>query len=63
MSETIETRLAKLERDLAVLKAGTPREKSNWIAEITGRCKDDPDFDEIVRLGKKQRDAELPEED
>jgi hypothetical protein len=63
MSETIETRLAKLERDLAVLKARVPRDKSNWIAQITGSCKDDPDFDEIVRLGKEQRDAEVPEED
>ena len=36
---------------------------TNWIAEITGSFKDDPDFDEIVRLGKEMRDAELPEED
>ena len=63
MSETIETRLARIERELAILKAKTPRNKSNWIAEITGSFKDDPNFDEIVRLGKEARDAELPEED
>jgi hypothetical protein len=63
MSETIETRLARVERELAILKAKTPRDKSNWIAEITGSFKDDPNFDEIVRLGKEVRDAELPEED
>lgn len=63
MSDTIEARLAKVERELAILKAKAPRDKSNWIAEITGSFKDDPDFDEIVRLGKEMRDAELPEED
>jgi hypothetical protein len=63
MSEMIETRLAKLERDIAVLKSRTGRDKSNWIAQITGSFKDDPDFDEIVRLGKELRDAEEPEED
>ena len=63
MSEKIEARLAKLERELAILKAKVPSDKSNWIAEITGSFKDDSDFDEIVRLGKEMRDAELPEED
>ena len=63
MSETIEARLAKVERELAILKAKAPRDKTNWIAEITGSFKDDPDFEEIVRLGKEMRDAELPEED
>ena len=42
MSDTIETRLAKLERDIAVLKSRTDRDRSHWIAEITGSCKDDP---------------------
>ena len=63
MSETIESRLAKVERELAILKTKVPRDKSNWIADITGTFKDDPNFDEIVRLGKEMRDAELPDED
>jgi hypothetical protein len=63
MSETIEARLANVERELAILKAKVPRDKSNWLAEITGSFKDDPDFEEIVRLGKAMRDAELPVED
>lgn len=58
MSDAIEFRLARVERELAILKAKTSRVKSNWIAEITGTFKDDPDFDEIVRLGKDMRDAE-----
>ena len=65
MTETIEVRLAKVERELAILKARTGENgtKANWIEKITGSFKDDPDFDEIVRLGKEMRDAELPEED
>lgn len=63
MSETIESRLAKIERELAILKTKVPPDKSNWIVNITGTFKDDPDFDEIVRLGKEMRDAELPDRD
>jgi len=63
MSETIENRLSRVERELAILKTRLPADKSNWIAEITGAFKDDPDFDEIVRLGKEIRDAEQPDED
>ena len=64
MAETIEVRLAKVERELAILKAKTSENgtKANWIEKITGSFKDDPDFKEIVRLGKEMRDAELPEE-
>ena len=65
MAETIEVRLAKVERELAILKARTGENgaKANWIEKITGSFKDDPDFKEIVRLGKEMRDAELPEEE
>jgi hypothetical protein len=64
MADTIEVRLAKVERELAILKARTGENvtKANWIESITGSFKDDPDFKEIVRLGKEMRDAELPEE-
>jgi hypothetical protein len=50
MSDSVEQRLAQLEREVAILKTQVPSQP-NWIAEITGICKDDPDFDEIVRLG------------
>lgn len=65
MADTIEVRLAKVERELAILKARTGESgtKDNWIEKITGSFKDDPDFEEIVRLGKEMRDAELPEEE
>jgi hypothetical protein len=61
MSDTIETRLARVERELAILRSKSRRDKSNWLSEITGSFKDDPQFDEIVRLGKEMRDAEPPE--
>ncbi len=60
MSETVEARLTRVERELAILKSKASRDKSNWIVEITGSFKHDPDFDEIVRFGKEMRDAELP---
>ena len=63
MSETLELRVAKIERELSILKAKFPPGKLNWIAEITGSFKDDPVFEEIVRLGKEMRDAEQPVED
>jgi hypothetical protein len=62
MSDTLESRLARVERELAILKAQSSRDKSNWIAEITGTFQHDPDFDEIVRFGKEMRDAEEPDE-
>jgi hypothetical protein len=62
MSDSVEQRLSQLEREVAILKAQVPSQ-TNWIAEITGICKDDPDFDEIVRLGKGLRDAETQDQD
>lgn len=61
MTDTFEARLAKLERELAILKAKEGSSESNWISEITGSFRDDASFEEIVRLGKEMRDAEPPE--
>ena len=61
MSDTFEARLAKLERELAILKAKEGSGESNWISEITGSFRNDASFEEIVRLGKEMRDAEPPE--
>lgn len=60
---TIEERLAILEREVADLKRKAPPAKKNWIARISGSFKGDPDFGEILRLGKEIRDAEAPDED
>jgi len=63
MSDTLEARLAKVERELAILKAqrGVQSDKSNCIEKITGSFEGDADFEEILRLGKEMRDAEQPD--
>ena len=63
VSDAIESRLAKLEREFALLKISVPRDRSNWLSEISGSFRGDPDFAEIVRLAKEMRDAEQPEKD
>ncbi|MEQ8786518.1 MAG: hypothetical protein RIC55_09470 [Pirellulaceae bacterium] len=63
-SSTIEERLAQVERELASLKSRVKAlsgPKGNWIDAISGSFKDDPEFEEIVRLGKEIRDADKPE--
>jgi len=56
--EPIETRLARLEAEVSFLKSQSVNNRANWLQDIVGTLKDDPDFDEIVRLGKEIRDAE-----
>lgn len=65
MPTTIEERLAKVERELNQLKAavGSCGSKAGWLFRLTGSRKDDPVFDEIVRLGKEIRDAEKNKQD
>lgn len=60
----VEARLVKIEREIELLKRAnkSPEKKEDWVAKVTGTFKNDPDFREIVRLGKEQRDAELPPE-
>ena len=61
-SDTVEDRLSQVERELAELKSALNGPKqSNWIEAITGSSKDDPEFKEILRLGKEIRDAETPD--
>ena len=59
-TSTIEERLAHVEQDLARLKSQVDglRSKPNWIDQITGTFRDDPEFDEILRLGREIRQAD-----
>lgn len=59
---TVEERLTIIEKELAELKRKLPPARQNWIARISGSFKDDPDFGEILRLGREIRDAEGPED-
>jgi hypothetical protein len=56
----LERRVALLEQELAVLKQSLDRAgaKPSWIDRFSGVFKDDPDFDEIVRLGREYRQAQ-----
>lgn len=63
--QTIEERVAELERDVAALKrqAGAPAGKKNWLSAVLGRFKGDADFDEIARAGADIRaTGRLPNE-
>ena len=59
-STTIEQRLERVEKELADLGKDVKGMKpsGNWIDAISGTFKDDPEFDEILRLGKEIRDAD-----
>ena len=55
--QTIEQRLTEVEKELADLKQrlAAPADGKSWVEQIAGTFKDDPDFDEIVRLGREFR--------
>ena len=59
---TLEQRISHVEKDLAQLKSQVERlgAKENWIDRITGSFKNDPEFDEILRLGREIRRADRP---
>jgi len=56
---TVEERLTALEQELQALKQQVTVQKDHrsWIEKIAGTFKDDPDFEEIVRLGREFRKA------
>lgn len=63
-ARSIEDRVSALEREMAELNGNLVRERKegSWIEKITGRFKDDPVIDEIVRLGAEIRRAERTSE-
>jgi hypothetical protein len=59
---SVEKRLSQLEEEVrhlreAIEKASDPQ-KTGWRS-IVGTHENDPDFDEVVRLGKEIRDKDL----
>ena len=59
MEQTIEQRLSELEREVAELKAEVRkgRTQKDWRKTV-GRFKDDPVYDEAMRLGAEWRRRE-----
>ena len=59
MSQTLEKRVTKLEKKVAQLTARSARtnRKKDWRRTI-GVFRNDPDFEEAVRLGRKYREEQ-----
>jgi hypothetical protein len=56
----LETRLARVEKELANLKAKLSRQTTEpWYRQIVGDFAGDPAFAEIVRLGRQIRRGKL----
>jgi hypothetical protein len=62
---SIEQRLAALEAAVAELQrqVGTPKPAPNWIEQITGLLKDEPDFQKVLAYGRAIRAADRPAEE
>jgi hypothetical protein len=67
---TLEQRVAALEQDVSALKArGQPHVFSkanpnpNWVKEVAGSMKGSPEFDEVRKIMREMREAELAEFD
>ena len=56
---TIESRLELLEREMAELRRRLPVEPSaNWLEKIAGSQEGEPEFNEVLELGRKARGAD-----
>ena len=57
--QTIEQRLTEVEKELAELKRRMSSDSigKSWVERIAGTFKDDPEFDEIVKLGREFRNS------
>ena len=57
MSKSLEERGSNVEQEIERLKRQlkSRKDKSNWISDIAGSFEGDVDFDEILRLGREER--------
>jgi hypothetical protein len=64
-NSTIEDRLEAVEDAIAELKSRleVQRPNSDWMDQVIGVFKDEPAFDEVIRLGREFRMADRPTED
>jgi hypothetical protein len=59
---TVEERLAVVEAELAQLKQRLTGKagSTTWLDRVAGSMKDEPEFAEVLRLGRAIRDADRP---
>lgn len=62
MPATLEERVAALEAEVAAIKAHGENSSLPWWKEIWGTFKNDPVYDEAMRLGREYHESlrELP---
>ncbi len=58
---SVEERLAKVEKEVAELKAKSQVEtpRVGWSKKVEGSFESDPEYDEILRLGREERQADV----
>ena len=56
---TVDDRLHALEMEVAILRGhSVERSDKNWIEVVAGSFRDEPEFDEVLRLGREARRRE-----
>lgn len=62
-SMTIEGRLTVLESQIAELKCqmALAQASDNWFSHVAGSFKDEPEFEEVLRLGHEIRQSDRPD--
>jgi hypothetical protein len=59
VTPSVEARLSALENEVAELKKRiTPQNGASWFSKVAGSFENDPEFDEVVRLGREIRSAD-----
>lgn len=64
MTSSVEDRLSQLEQkvDRLLGEQAETMNKTPWWKKIVGVYKDDPEFDEAMRLGREYRESLRPKE-
>ena len=59
MEKKLESEVARVEAEVAELRRQSAGEKKkDWLSQVAGSFGDDPDFAEIVKLGREIREAD-----
>jgi len=61
--QTIEERLAAIERALNDLQQRLAPSPTNWVERISGSMKEFPEFEQVLEFGRQFRHADRPSEE